>query len=133
MLEAHLKGVPFLSGLSKRELATIAQSADELDFQAGKALAREGDFGQEFFVIGDGTAEVTRDGAQLATLGPGDFFGEMSLLGDERRVATVTTTSPMRVAVMTRSRFRAIDREMPEVHARITEAIEARRGVAQTT
>ncbi len=130
MLEAHLQGVPFFSGLSKRELARVAQSADEVDVKEGEALAREGEFGQEFFVIADGTAEVTRDGAQLAKLGPGDFFGEMSLLGDDKRMATVTATSPMRVLVMTRGSFRSIDREMPEVHARVVEAIEVRRAAA---
>ena len=133
MLEAHLQGVPFFSGLSKRELAKVAQSADEVDVKEGEALAREGEFGQEFFVIADGTAEVTRDGAQLAKLGPGDFFGEMSLLGDDKRMATVTATSPMRVLVMTRGSFRSIDREMPEVHTRVVEAIEARRAAAQTS
>jgi CRP/FNR family cyclic AMP-dependent transcriptional regulator len=133
MLEAHLQGVPFFSGLSKRELARVAQSADEIDVKEGEALAREGEFGQEFFVIGDGTAEVTRGGAQLATLGPGDFFGEMSLLGDDKRMATVTAASPMQVFVMTRASFRALDRDLPEVHARVVEAIEARRAAAQTS
>jgi CRP-like cAMP-binding protein len=130
MLEAHLQGVPFFSGLSKRELARVAQSADEVDVKEGEALAREGEFGKEFFVISEGTAEVTRDGAQIATLGPGDFFGEMALLGDDKRMATVTAASPMQVFVMTRTSFRSIDREMPELHARVIEAIEARRAAA---
>jgi CRP-like cAMP-binding protein len=131
MLEAHLKEVPFFSSLSKRELQEIARATDEIDVKEGKVLAREGDVGQEFFVIIDGGAEVVRGDERIAELGKGDFFGEMALVGDERRMATVTSTSPMRLAVMSRSAFRSFDRTMPAVHARIVEAIEARRAAAQ--
>jgi CRP/FNR family transcriptional regulator, cyclic AMP receptor protein len=131
MLQAQLKDVPFFSALSKRELNTVAQNTDELDIAEGKALAREGEFGHEFFVITEGSAEVRRGGAHVADLGPGDFFGEMALLGDERRTATVTATSPMRVIVMTGQHLRGIDREMPAVHAKIVAAIEARRAAMQ--
>ena len=127
MFEAQLRDVPFFSGLSKRELATIAQNTDEVEVQAGRTLARDGDFGQEFFVIIDGTAEVLRDGAPIAELGPGEFFGEMALLDEERRVASVRAISAMRVLVMTRQSFRDIDRSMPQIHAAVTEAINARR------
>jgi CRP-like cAMP-binding protein len=130
MLRDQLKDVPFFSSLSKRELTDVARHTDELDVAQGKRLAREGDFGHEFFVIVDGTADVVRGDARLAELGPGDFFGEMALVGEERRMATVTATSPTRVLVMTRESFRAIDRTMPTVHARIVEAIEARRAAA---
>ena len=127
MFEAQLREVPFFKGLSKRELATVAQNTDEVDVQAGRVIAREGDFGQEFFVIIDGTAEVLRDGAPIAELGPGEFFGEMALLDEERRVATVKALSAMRVLVMTRQSFRDLDRSMPQIHAAVTEAINARR------
>jgi CRP-like cAMP-binding protein len=133
MLQAQLKDVPFFSTLSKRELATVAQNVDELDVAQGKALAREGELGHEFFVVVAGTAEVVRGDAHLADLGPGDFFGEMALLGEERRTATVTTTSAMRVLVMTGHHLRAIDREMPTVHTRIVEAIEQRRAAMQAS
>src|SRR4051812_15029443 len=115
MLQAQLKDVPFLSSLSKRELNKVAQNTDELDVAQGKVLAREGEFGHEFFVVVDGTAEVVRGDARIAELGPGDFFGEMALLGEERRTATVTATSPMHVLVMTGQHLRAMDRELPEV------------------
>jgi CRP/FNR family transcriptional regulator, cyclic AMP receptor protein len=131
MFEARLREIPFFGDLSKRELATVAQSTDEIDVEAGKELAREGDFGKEFFVIIDGTAEVLRDGAPIAELGPGEFFGEMALCGEERRVATVRAISPMRVLVMTRQRFRDIDRAMPKVSQTVTEAIQARRAALQ--
>jgi CRP/FNR family transcriptional regulator, cyclic AMP receptor protein len=132
MLEAHLTEVPFFSSLSKREIQEIARATDEIDVKQGEVLAREGDVGQEFFVIIEGSAEVVRGGERIAELGKGDFFGEMALVGDEPRMATVSATAPMRVAVMSRSAFRSFDRMMPAVHARIVEAIEARRAAASS-
>jgi len=127
MLRAELKDVPFFSSLSKRELTTVAQQMEEIDIPEGKQLVREGDFGHEFFLIVDGTAEVVRGGARIAERGPGEFFGEMALLEEERRTATVTAKSPMRVLVMTRQNFRALNGTAPEIHATVAEAIEARR------
>ena len=127
MFESKLRNVPFFSKLSKRELAHVAQNIDEVEVDAGKVLAREGDFGHEFFVILDGTAEVLRDGSPIAELGPDEFFGEMALLEEERRVATVRAISDMRILVMTRQSFREIDRTMPQIHAAVTEAISQRR------
>jgi CRP/FNR family cyclic AMP-dependent transcriptional regulator len=131
MFEAQLRDVPFFGGLSKRELATIAQLTDELDVEAGKVLARQGESGQEFFVIIDGTAEVLRNDAPIAELGPGEFFGEMALLDEDRRTATVRAISPMKVLVMTRNSFRTIDRSMPQVHAAVAEAIAERRAALE--
>jgi CRP/FNR family cyclic AMP-dependent transcriptional regulator len=122
-----LRAVPFFSELSKKDLAVVAQQTDEIDVDTGKVLAREGDFGDEFFVIESGTADVTVDGERIAELGPGDFFGEMALLEADRRNATVTATSPMRLIVMTRSSFRALDRSLPQVHKAVGEAIAERR------
>ena len=130
MFEAQLRDVPFFNQLSKRELAMVAQQTDEVDIEAGSVLAREGDFGHEFFVIIDGTAEVLRGDEVIAELGPGEFFGEMALLDEERRMATVKAISAMRVLVMTRTSFRGMDRTMPQVHAAVSEAIEKRRAAA---
>jgi CRP/FNR family transcriptional regulator, cyclic AMP receptor protein len=127
MDQARLQAIPFFSSLSKQELATVAQQTDEIDVPAGRVLAREGDFGAEFFVIDSGTAEVKRGGERLAELGAGDFFGEMALLEEERRIATVTATSPMTLIVMTRANFRALDRTLPQVHETVAREIEARR------
>jgi CRP-like cAMP-binding protein len=127
MLEARLKDVPFFNALTHKELAFVAQQTDELDVKAGKVLAKEGDLGREFFVVESGTAEVTKDGEHIAEMGPGDFFGEIALIAEERRTATVTATSDMLVIVMSRASFRAIDRMLPEVHARVAKAIEDRR------
>ena len=135
MLEAQLKEVPFFGMLSKKELAAVAKQTDEIDAKAGETLAREGDVGREFFVILEGTAEVLKGDDRIAELGAGEFFGEMALVGDDPRMATVRATAPMRLIVMTRQSFREIDRSMPQVHARIVEAIEARRaaGAAAAT
>jgi CRP-like cAMP-binding protein len=133
MFEAQLKDVPFFSHLSKRQLAAVAQLTDEVDVEPGRVLAREGDVGQEFFVIIDGTAEVLRGDSPIAELGPGEFFGEMALIEEERRVATVRAISPMRVIVMTRQSFRSIDQTIPEVNQAVTEAIKERRAALEAT
>jgi CRP-like cAMP-binding protein len=124
--EKHLESVPLFAGLGRKERRTVAQLADEIDVGEGTKLAREGDFAYEFFVIRDGTAEVTHEGEQLAELGPGDFFGEVGIFASERRTADVTATSPMDLIVLTPGALRAIDREHPEVHAKICDAIDSR-------
>lgn len=127
MDQGRLRDVPFFSSLSKQDLAAIAQQTDEIEVPAGRVLAREGDFGSEFFVIDSGTAEVTRGGERLAELGAGEFFGEMALLDEERRNATVTAKSPMTLVVMTRANFRALNRSSPQVHATVAREIAERR------
>jgi CRP-like cAMP-binding protein len=126
MDEAPLKTIPLFAGLSKKQLRGVAQQADEVDVEVGRYLVREGEFAYEFFAIETGTAEVRRGDQLLAELGPGDFFGEMGLVGDAPRNASVIANSPMTVAVMTRAGFRNVDRELPEVAKRIRSAIEER-------
>jgi CRP-like cAMP-binding protein len=127
MDEARLKDVPFFSSMSEQDLATVAQQTDELSVAAGTVLAREGDLGDEFFVIESGMAEVTQGGAPIATLGRGDFFGEVALIREERRTATVTATSPMVLIVMTGSSFRSLDRSRPEIREAVSKALAERR------
>jgi CRP-like cAMP-binding protein len=123
---ARLKDVPFFSSMSEQDLAAVADQADETSVAAGTVLAREGDLGDEFFVIESGTAEVSRGGAPVAKLGAGDFFGEIALLREERRTATVTATSPMVLIVMTGSSFRSLDRSTPEVRETVSKALAER-------
>ena len=87
---------------------------------------REGSFPYEFFILQEGNAEVTHDGEHLADLGPGDFFGEMALVGRTRRNASVTTTSPGKAVVMTGQAFRQMKNDMPAVCERITHEVEER-------
>jgi CRP-like cAMP-binding protein len=89
-------------------------------------LVEEGDPGDDFFVIEQGAATVTRDGRHITEMEAGDFFGERALLETERRTATVTAISPMTVIVMSREAFLELDRSNPEVHATVAEAIAAR-------
>ncbi len=130
MNQARLRDVPFFGKLKKKELELIARNADEVDVPAGKVLTKQGDLGDEFFVIEAGSAEVLRDGDRINELGPGDFFGEMALLADDRRNATVVATTPMELIVMTRPSFRSIDKTMPHVHKAVQEAIGQRRVAA---
>ena len=126
--------ISLFAGLSKQDQQVVAQYADEVDVPAGTKLAQEGRLAYEFFAIRDGSAEVTREGAPIAQLGPGDFFGEIGLLGGERRVASVTATSPMRLVVLTGAQLRAIESRMAPVGERIraamTERLEADRARA---
>jgi CRP-like cAMP-binding protein len=127
MHQARLKDVPFFSSMSEQDLAAVAEQADEISVAAGTVLAREGDLGDEFFVIESGTAEVTRAGAQVAELGAGDFFGEIALIREERRIATVTATSPMVLIVMSGSSFRSLDSSRPEIREAVSKALAERR------
>jgi CRP/FNR family transcriptional regulator, cyclic AMP receptor protein len=126
MDEARLKAIPLFAGLGKKERRSVAQQAEEVDIEPGRHLVREGDFAHEFFAIEDGTAEVRRGEQFLAELGPGDFFGEMGLIGDVARNASVTAASPLRVIVLTGPAFRHLEREHPDVSKLIRKAIEER-------
>jgi CRP-like cAMP-binding protein len=124
----RLEGVGFFSGLSKSELGKLATWTDEVSVKAGDALAKEGEFAHEFFVIEEGSAEVRQDGEWIAQLGPGEFFGEIGLLETERRTASVVATTPMQLIVMFKREFKQMEREMPAVADRIRSAIRARLG-----
>ena len=124
----RLKQLPLFASLSDRARERIAQWADEVDLPEGKHLVDEGTFAYEFFVIEDGTAEVRKGDQKLAELGPGDFFGEIALIEEERRTASVIATSGMRAIVMTRRDFGAMQSAMPSVASMIRQALEERRG-----
>ena len=125
---SRLASIPLFAQLSERDRADVARFADEVEVSAGKTLAEEGDFAYEFFIIEQGTAEVTKDDRVLATLGPDDFFGEIGLVESERRTATVTATSPMELIVIFGPNFRRLERELPELAAQIRTAIRERLG-----
>ena len=126
MDQARLKDVPFFSSLSEQDLAAVAQHVEETEVAAGSVLAREGDLGDKFFVIESGTAEVIREGAPVTTLGAGDFFGEIALIREERRIATVTATSAMTLIVMPGSSFRSLDSSRPEIREKVSKALAER-------
>ncbi len=121
-----LEGIGAFSGLSKEELKKLARWTFELDVAAGEDLTKEGRLAYEFFVIEDGAAEVRQNGERIAELGAGDFFGEIGLLETQRRTATVTATTQMRVIVMSAQEFRRLEQELPAVADRVRSAIHAR-------
>jgi CRP/FNR family transcriptional regulator, cyclic AMP receptor protein len=126
MEESELRSVPLFESLTSEERRVIAQHADEIDVPESTELVRQGEFAYEFFVIRDGTAEVTRDGEHVAELGPGDFLGEMGIVGKVVRNATVATTSPSRVIVMTEQAMRSMASLNQSVADRIKAAVEER-------
>jgi CRP-like cAMP-binding protein len=126
MDQARLKDVPFFSSLSEQDLAAVAHHIGEISVAGGSVLAREGDLGDKFFVIESGTAEVTRGRVPVTKLGAGDFFGEIALIREERRTATVTATSPMTLIVMTGSSFRSLDSSRPEIRETVSKALAER-------
>jgi CRP/FNR family cyclic AMP-dependent transcriptional regulator len=117
---------PFFTGLSRNELLKLAKVTEDLEVEEGKALTREGQSGSEFFVIVDGEVSVTKDGSEIRTLGPGDFFGEIALLEDTPRTATVIAKTPLRFFVLTRQAFRSLLAHQPELEEKVTKALEAR-------
>lgn len=118
----ELAGVPLFSSLGENELSTAACWFEEQSVGEGVTLAGEGAPGYSFFVIAEGSARVTCDGEELRTLGAGDFFGEVALLGDGRRSATVTTTTPARLLVLFGTEFRQLQQAQPDVAARLEAA-----------
>jgi CRP/FNR family cyclic AMP-dependent transcriptional regulator len=103
-----IKRVPLFADLDDRELKQIAASMKERTFSAGDTVTEEGKGGIGFFVIGDGTASVSVGGSQVRTLGEGDYFGEIGLIADIDRTATITAESDLRCYGMTAWDFRPL-------------------------
>jgi CRP-like cAMP-binding protein len=116
---ADLAGIPLFASLTDDEREAIAPSFEVKDVSAGYAIASEGASGYSFYVLIDGEAVVTLEGETVATCGPGEFFGEMAILGDGRRYATVTTTAPSRLLSMFGTEFRRLQQEQPDVAAHL--------------
>jgi CRP/FNR family transcriptional regulator, cyclic AMP receptor protein len=115
--------VPLFERCSKRELAAIAGIADQIERPEGRVVVHEGELGQEFWVLIEGTAEVTRDGTRVATLGPGDFFGEIALVSNVPRTASVRTTSPVRALVVSSRDFWTLLDAAPGTQRKILETV----------
>ena len=114
-----LRGVPLFAHCSEKELGQIAVIADELFLPEGAKLIEEGKRGREFFVLVNGTVDVRRGGRKLRTMGDGDFFGEIALVSDAPRSATVTSASPVRVLVITGQAFQRLLTETTTIQAKV--------------
>ena len=118
---------PAPATLTSDERERVARWAERRTARVGDRLVSEGATGYFFFVIEDGTAVVSREGVNLHSLRPGDFFGELAITGDGRRTASVTATSEITYLSIFGSDFRQFEREAPEVAQTITRAIAQRR------
>lgn len=118
-----LKRSPLFEGLNRKQLRQLAQLSDDLSVPAGTVLCREGSRGREFFVILDGEAAVTRAGRTVATLGPGEFFGEVALIERVERTATVQAASPLRFFVISDQAFGELLAADPGVERKILGAL----------
>lgn len=123
---AVLKALPFFSELADDELGAIAHAAEEKSVAEGKDIVREGDFSYDFFVIEDGSAEVRRGDELLAQLGPGDFFGELGVLHEQLRTASVVATSRVRLITLSHWDLDRLKKRIPQVIERIEQGVAAR-------
>jgi CRP-like cAMP-binding protein len=121
-----LRRVPLFAGLGKRDLEQIGSIADELDLQAGRMLIKEGTRGREFFTLVEGDVRVLKNGRKVASMGPGDFFGEIALVTDVPRTSTVTAETDVRVLVLTKRDFQRLLREQPQIQRKVLEALALR-------
>jgi CRP-like cAMP-binding protein len=120
----NLRAVPLFSQMAQEDLQRIATFAAEDSAPAGTTLVREGDFSNDMVAIESGTADVLRGGETIGTLGPGDVFGEIGVLGRETRTATIVATSPMRLVRLTSWEVKRLPRD---VRDHLAELVESRR------
>ena len=116
---AHLAEVPMFSACTKKELTEVGRHVEEIRFNEGEVLVREGDKAEEFFVLASGKARLTRGGRELAVLGAGDWFGELALLDKAPRNATITAVTPVEVFVLSQRSFRGLLAEVPTMSWRL--------------
>jgi CRP/FNR family cyclic AMP-dependent transcriptional regulator len=121
-----LKRAPLFDGLSRKDLTQLARVSEDLEIPEGKTLTKEGEIGHEFFVIVDGDVDVKRKGRKLGTRGAGDFIGEIALLEQIPRTATVTAKTPLRVFVLTSKDFRHLLDENPNVERKVLRTLAKR-------
>ena len=112
---ARLEEVPLLEDCSRKQLKAVAKITEVVEVPAATVLARQGNPGNEFYLIMDGSASVELSPRRRVRLKPGDYFGEMSLLDGEPRSATVVADTPMRLLVIKRRDFATLLREAPEL------------------
>jgi CRP-like cAMP-binding protein len=127
MKAERLRKVALFEGLSDHDYKQLEQWTDEISVPTDKHLVHQGAYPHEFMEIEEGTADVEHDGEHLADLGPGDFFGEMALLLNVPRTATVKATSEITLVVMHERNFRAMEEEIPAIAERVNAIMEERR------
>jgi CRP-like cAMP-binding protein len=121
-----LKRIQLFSRLNSRELLRLGELADEIDLPSGRVLMREGERGQEAFIIVSGSAEIERDGRVFATRSTGEILGEIALVDGGPRTATVRLAEDSRLIVLGRKQFHALMDEYPDVRLRVLETLAQR-------
>jgi CRP/FNR family transcriptional regulator, cyclic AMP receptor protein len=122
----RLRRLPLFGELDHHDLSTISHHVGEVEMSEGEVLFEQGSIPYEMFVIEQGTAEVTKDGEALKTLGPGDVVGEIALLRFQRRMGTVRVTSPLRAVTVSADDLHVIEEEMPEIAGQLRSIMAAR-------
>jgi CRP/FNR family cyclic AMP-dependent transcriptional regulator len=118
-----IAGVPLFEGCSARELAQVASIAEQVDIPEGSVLIRQGEPGRDFFVLADGSVEVRRKGRRVATLGAGDFVGEIALLTNAPRTATVRARSAVTALHVTEKGFSTLLNASPRMKDKVLKAL----------
>ena len=122
----RLRRLPLFGELDHHDLSTISHHVGEVEMSEGEVLFEQGSIPYGMFVIEEGTAEVTKDGEALKTLGPGDVVGEIALLRFQRRMGTVRVTSPLRAVTVSADDLHVIEEEMPEIAGQLRSIMAAR-------
>ena len=127
-----LAAAPLFAGVDEAGHGVVADRAIEVDFTPGGVIARQGDVGTGFFIVASGSVRVVRDGATIATLGPGEFFGELSVLDGQPRNAQVVAAEPTTCLALASWDFEAIVAEDPKVALAIMRGLAGRlRGLTE--
>ena len=127
-----LRAIPLFSECSRAELEQVAGVADELALPAGTVLMREGAVGKELVVLIDGEVDVTEGSTRVATRSGGDFVGELALVTQRPRTATVTANSEIRVLIISAGAFRRLLQDVPAIAVKVLKAVSERLAPEQT-
>lgn len=114
-VDEQLARVPLFAGLDKKHLSEISSLVTQIEVKEGKVLTHEGEHGNEFIIIIEGEAEVKVGDTVVATRGPGDYFGEIALISNRPRTATVTAKTPMKIEVIGRREFQTMLHDNPTI------------------
>jgi CRP/FNR family transcriptional regulator, cyclic AMP receptor protein len=117
----RLRAIPVFASLDDETLRGVATFATESSVPAGKHLVKEGDYAYEFMAIEEGEADVVRGGEKVASLGPGDFFGEIAVLEKTLRTASVVATTPMRLVTLSHWDLKRVGDAMEQIRATLEE------------
>jgi CRP-like cAMP-binding protein len=122
----HLRRVPLFSTLTNKDLTRIAKATDELDFEAGHQLIAEGESGSEAYVLVSGTVSVSRHGTVIAALGAGEIIGELALLDNTVRAASVVCETACSALVLDRRHFVPLLEDTPALAIKLLQALAGR-------